>query len=136
MEGAVITFFADLLGHTNIVSVAALAVMSYMLIRKANMDSKTVHAAIDQKHINGLIKQIETLSDELHDAREELTRIHTLNMKLLEEISDANIRIRELEMMVNRLTNQTYSFNHGRRAEDRGLPPNPPSHFKRRSTDQ
>ena len=68
--------------------------------RKSDIDEKNATNNAAKQQIEVLIHQLEVLSDELTEARKQLAEIHAQNIKLMEQLRKANIRISELEVLL------------------------------------
>jgi hypothetical protein len=142
MEGVALHFITDIISGSNWLGLLALIIGGYVFIRRSNIEGATSVGRLHEKQINNLLSQIQTLSEELKEAREELSRIHMQNMQLLVEISDSNIRIRELESMISELSRRyglDNNFHPARRATDLGKTPRISSEnqpYRRRATDR
>lgn len=122
MENIVLTALSEVIGGSTIVSLLALLVGAYVFLRKTNLESKTSLGTLQERQMTGLYNQVHKLTKELVEARNELSHIHAQNMKLLEEVSMASIRIKELETMVQQLDmankHMREHINYGRRSSD------------------
>ena len=68
--------------------------------RKSDIDEKNATNNAAKQQIEVLMHQLEVLSNELTEARKQLTEIHDQNIKLMEQLRKANIRISELEVLL------------------------------------
>jgi uncharacterized coiled-coil protein SlyX len=69
-------------------------------MRNVNVEEKTSAGSFQVKQIETLMSQIVMLSDELTKTRTQLSAMHEQNLKLMEELREANHRIGELEKML------------------------------------
>ena len=68
--------------------------------RKSDIDEKNATNNAAKQQIEVLMHQLEVLSNELTEARKQLAEIHDQNIKLMEQLRKANIRISELEVLL------------------------------------
>lgn len=70
--------------------------------KKINIEDKTTSSMIEKTRIDSLISQIEMLSQELISTRHQITELHEQNIILMSQLREANKRISELEMSIER----------------------------------
>lgn len=85
------------IGVSIILGGIAIAIAIYLNIKKINIEDKTTSSAIQNIQITSLIKQIELLSNELEEARDQMSKIHNQNIALMIQLREANQKIGELE---------------------------------------
>ena len=73
-----------------------------MFAKKTNIEEVTSVGTLQHQQIDGLMGQVRFLSEELTKAREQLTEIHVQNIKLMQQVRESNLRIQELEDLVNK----------------------------------
>lgn len=83
-----------------ILSLGAAVIVGFAHYRKIDIANKTSSSSIQEQQIESLMKQIKLLSEELTQARHQLTEIHNQNIKLMEQLRSANQRIGELEIAI------------------------------------
>jgi uncharacterized coiled-coil protein SlyX len=81
-------------------SVLAILLATWLKMRNVNVEEKTSAGSFQVKQIETLMSQIVMLSDELTKTRTQLSAMHEQNLKLMEELREANHRIGELEKML------------------------------------
>jgi peptidoglycan hydrolase CwlO-like protein len=79
-----------------------IGVSFWFTYRKNTNEEKETEGNIHSSQIKSLLDQIELLSKELTQAREQLTEIHTQNIILMEQVRSSNKRIGELESLLDR----------------------------------
>ena len=116
MESVIYNLIGETIGTSTLISTLALIIGAYIFIKKSNLENKTSAGTIQERQLNVLYDEVHKLNKELGEARRELNDIHGQNMKLLEEIAMANIRIKELEVTLNHLTlaNESLTLSGGR----------------------
>jgi septal ring factor EnvC (AmiA/AmiB activator) len=87
---------------TLIFSSIALIAGFWFFSRKTNIEEATSVGTLQHQQIEGLLKQVQYLSDELAKARNQLAQIHDQNVKLMLEVRTSNLKIQELEDIINR----------------------------------
>jgi hypothetical protein len=83
-----------------IISVAVLLFGAFIFIRKTAIEENTSAGALHSQQIETLMAQVKMLSDELTLARQQLHDIHAQNMDLMKHVRVSNLRIQELELMI------------------------------------
>jgi K+/H+ antiporter YhaU regulatory subunit KhtT len=83
-------------------SLFAIGIAAYLKFKQVDVDEKTSLSSIHAKQVESLMEQIELLSDELAKTREQLTNLHEQNISLMEELRNANRRIGELEILIDK----------------------------------
>jgi Tfp pilus assembly protein PilO len=95
------SIFKDLPTLVSVVlSLAALAVTGWLHFRKVNIEDKTSSSSVHERQVKSLIEQIDQLSDDLKEARNQLAEIHNQNVELMKQLRSANHRIAELEVVI------------------------------------
>jgi predicted nuclease with TOPRIM domain len=84
------------------ISLLAVGLTWYLNYKKVVVDDKNNFNIIQQQQVVGLMSQIELLSRELQQAREQMANIHSQNIQLMEQLRLSNRRISELEMILDR----------------------------------
>ena len=106
MEGIISAAFGSLNGLPSYLSVAVsitiLFFAGFLYMKKTNIEEVTSVGTVQHQQIEGLMKQVELLSEELTKARNQLTAIHEQNMKLMVQVRESNIRIQELETIISK----------------------------------
>ena len=85
------------IGVSIILGGIAIAIAIYLNIKKINIEDKTTSSAIQNRQITSLINQIELLSNELEEARDQMNKIHNQNITLMMQLREANQKIGDLE---------------------------------------
>lgn len=81
-------------------SMITLGLLFFYHKRKNDIEEKGVEGSAHKQQIEVLMQQIELLSEELTQARTQLAQIHEQNIRLMEQLRKANIRISELEVLL------------------------------------
>lgn len=106
MEGIITAAISVLGGLPSFVagsiSVAILLFGGILFAKKTNIEEVTSMGTLQHQQIDGLMGQVRFLSEELTKAREQLTEIHVQNIKLMQQVRESNLRIQELEDLVNK----------------------------------
>ena len=106
MEGIITAALSGLGGLPSFVagsiSVAILLFGGILFAKKTNIEEVTSVGTLQHQQIDGLMSQVRFLSEELMKAREQLTEIHVQNIKLMQQVRESNLRIQELEDLVNK----------------------------------
>jgi TolA-binding protein len=106
MEGIITAALSGLGGLPSFVagsiSVAILLFGGILFAKKTNIEEVTSVGTLQHQQIDGLMGQVRFLSEELMKAREQLTEIHVQNIKLMQQVRESNLRIQELEDLVNK----------------------------------
>lgn len=84
------------------ISIFAVIIVAYLHYRKVSIEDRNTSSTIQEQQIKSLMEQIKLLSDELMQARTQLHDIHNQNIKLMEQLRDANKRIGELEILLSK----------------------------------
>jgi uncharacterized protein involved in exopolysaccharide biosynthesis len=69
--------------------------------KKLDVEGATSLSTMHNNQIKSLLEQIELLSKELKEAREQLHAIHEQNVLLMEQVRASNRRIGELELLLD-----------------------------------
>ena len=85
-----------------IIAIAILIFAGVLYVKKTNIEEVTSVGTLQHQQIDGLMGQVRFLSEELMKAREQLTEIHVQNIKLMQQVRESNLRIQELEDLVNK----------------------------------
>lgn len=80
-----------------VLSLIVLGVGAFLWIKKTNIQEVTSVGTLQHQQIEGLMQQVQLLSDELSKARKQLAEIHEQNVSLMQQVRDSNKRIQELE---------------------------------------
>lgn len=91
-------------GVSMAISLATIGLVWYLNYKKVTVESEDAGSNIHQRQVTSLMAQIELLSKELNQAREQLTEIHEQNIQLMEQLRIANRRISELETLIDNRT--------------------------------
>jgi peptidoglycan hydrolase CwlO-like protein len=83
-------------------SLLSIGIASWLKYKKFDVEEKTSMSSIHTKQVESLMEQIEMLSDELSKTREQLTSLHEQNISLMQELRNANRRIGELEILIEK----------------------------------
>lgn len=83
-------------------SLFSIGIASLLKYKQIDVDEKTTISSIHTKQVESLMEQIEMLSDELSKTREQLTNLHEQNINLMAELRNANRRIGELEVLIEK----------------------------------
>ena len=106
MEGIITAALSGIGGLPSFVagsiSVAILIFGGILFAKKTNIEEVTSVGTLQHQQIDGLMGQVRFLSEELMKAREQLTEIHVQNIKLMQQVRESNLRIQELEDLVNK----------------------------------
>lgn len=109
MDSLITLAFESLIKTDEFVSAFFLALFVltaiYVHVKKVKTEEEKQHVANQDRQIKTLLEQVGFLSEELQKARSELHEIHEQNMRLLQEIAAANIKIKELESLIEKLSN-------------------------------
>lgn len=84
------------------ISVLAIILTWFLNYKKVDIEDKSAFNNVQQQQVKSLMDQIELLSRELHQAREQMADIHNQNIQLMEQLRLSNRRISELENMIER----------------------------------
>lgn len=68
--------------------------------KKVDVEGATSLSTMHTNQVKSLLEQIELLSKELKEAREQLHAIHEQNVQLMEQVRASNRRIGELELLL------------------------------------
>lgn len=85
-----------------LLSFIAIGIAFYLQRKKINIEETTSISSTQQKQIDSLMTQIELLSQELEKTRQQLTELHNQNIELMKQLREANQRIGELEMLLDK----------------------------------
>ena len=106
MEGIITAALSGLGGLPSFVagsiSVDILLFGGILFAKKTNIEEVTSVGTLQHQQIDGVMGQVRFLSEELMKAREQLTEIHVQNIKLMQQVRESNLRIQELEDLVNK----------------------------------
>ena len=91
-------------GVSMAISLDTIALVWYLNYKKVTVESEDTGSNIHQRQVSSLLAQVELLSKELNQAREQLTEIHEQNIQLMEQLRIANRRISELETLIDNRT--------------------------------
>lgn len=85
-----------------VISFVAIAIAFFLQSKKINIEETTSISSTQQKQIDSLMSQIKLLSEELEKTRQQLSELHNQNIELMKQLREANHRIGELEMMLDK----------------------------------
>lgn len=85
-----------------ILSFIAIGIAFFLQRKKINIEETTSISSNQQKQIDSLMSQIQLLSDELEKTRQQLSELHNQNIELMKQLREANHRIGELEMLLDK----------------------------------
>lgn len=83
-------------------SIIALFFATWLKFRKVDIEEKTSVTSTQAKQVESLMAQIDQLSASLTLTRQQLNDLHEQNIHLMEELRNANKRITELEIMLEK----------------------------------
>ena len=86
---------------SSILAILALIMAFWMNYKKVNIEEKTSYTSVQSTQIEGLLAQITTLSLELERTRSQLRDLHDQNIELMTELRKSNMRIGELEKLLD-----------------------------------
>jgi chromosome segregation ATPase len=78
----------------------ALAAAVFFQWRKTSLAERTAKSASYKEAMDGLLTQINALSNQLNSTREQLDELHDRNVDLMYQLREANSRIAELELIL------------------------------------
>lgn len=90
---------------TSLSFIASLGILTlglWLKIKKSDVEEKKSESEIQIAQVESLMQQIKLLSDELDRTRKQLTELHLQNLELMEQLREANRRIGELELVLER----------------------------------
>lgn len=97
------TIFGSLPATASVlISILAIGLTWFLNYKKVEVEDKNSFNNIQQQQVKSLMDQIELLSRELQQAREQLANIHNQNIQLMEQLRLSNRRISELEQILDR----------------------------------
>lgn len=82
-------------------AIVAASIAAWINFRKVDVEGVTSLGAVHNNQVKLLLEQIELLSNELKEAREQLHLIHQQNVQLMEQVRASNRRIGELEQLLD-----------------------------------
>lgn len=82
-------------------SVAFLAVGIWLKMRKTHVDERKTESDVHLAQIESLMSQVRMLSEELNHTRVQMSELHDQNLALMSQLREANMRIAELEVLLN-----------------------------------